>query len=225
MNEHFVRIAQAGILILIGLLLGWVLFSGTVKPDTSWVFKPPIYALPLIHEEADASVEGTRYTNNRYGVEITFPEGWSVTRLMENDGLVEAVSPDGEVYARLNSGIFEDIVEPTHDNDIRALWRLVNNMHTAYAGWSEGILYSEVIPMEPVASTTATYIRFVTYGYTSENDIEPKYDSIILFGSTAMYFTFSISTYGDDKEENQYSDVLQSILESIRLTTPAVQSN
>jgi hypothetical protein len=220
-NEHLVRVAQATALILIGLLLGWVFFSASsVQTEISpSPFPEPIYAVPLVHENADVEIEGARYRNNRYGIEVTFPEGWDVTSLSSDDGLAEAVSPDGEVYARLNGGVFEDLVEPSHENDMRALWRLVKNMHTAYAGWSEGILYSEVTPMEPVASTTATYIRFVTYGYTQEGDIEPKYDSIALFGSTDTYFTVSFSTHGYDKTDAQYADEFEYVLGSVRLDT------
>lgn len=229
-NRGFTRFSdnaiKFGLLLIIGGVFSlWMAFisvsqtSGERQSSSAPIVQP--YSRALERGADDATVVGNRYVNSRHGIEIAFPDDWSVTLLNESDGLVAATDPMGEVYVRLNGGTFDDITEPSGENDLRALWRVVRNLYMSYASSSEDILRSEVSSFDPVASTTASYISFATYGYNVQNEVVPQYDSYVVFGEAGRYFTLSLSTSGYDKEAGEYSEVFNQILSTIRLRATA----
>ncbi len=176
-----------------------------------------VYAEPLVHDESDFEIDGTTYINHRYGIRVTYPEGWIVERATSSNTLMIASNSERTLYSQLNAGSYGDIPGSSRDAYLQALWRIEKYVHMNFAENSAGILQANTIALDDISSSSASLIKFVSYWPTEDGGYMPVFDNFYMFGHGPTYFTLHIK-YWDEVSEEELESSRQAIMDSIRLT-------
>lgn len=177
-------------------------------------------ALPLIHAYGDATIENNTYVNKRYGIEISFPEGWRLVEATSSDRLLLAYNDKLEMWAGLNGGIFTDMASSTEQNSNAVLWRVEKNIVSGIARESDGILSARVMENEPVGGTTAASIHMSYFWRQPDGSLPILNEVTQVFGKGPVYFTLQFSLYGTGTDVEAINANVEEIVRTIRVSDP-----
>ena len=209
-------------LLFVGALITIVGFFATDNPSPAEQGGAPprkaiTYSNPLVYEKGDASLENNHYVNKRYGIEITYPDGWTVSEATTNGSLVYAYDKEHGIYSFLNAGTYADLAAGSRQEYLTALWRVEKNIHLNFASSSVGILSSETTPYADVGGSTSTLLRFASFWNLTDGTIGPVIDSYVMFGTGPVYFTLQLGTANAQLGFDVLNDTSAEIVNSIRV--------
>jgi hypothetical protein len=170
----------------------------------------------LVHEDGDAEVVGTQYRNSRYGISVTFPDGWSVYTSTSTNILAFAWSEDGQTYSQLNGGSYADLPGSTAENQNTAFWRVQRNVQVIYATESRGILQTSVERGPDFGDSRSNMVRFATYWPYNDGSTALVIDDYLVFGHGPTYYTLQFKYWNADLADETHS-LEKNVIESIVL--------
>lgn len=197
-------------------------FTGTVNPPHP-LEKKNLYsesqeavAEALVHEDGDAEVIGTNYHNYRYGVSVTFPDGWDVYMSTSTNTLAFAWSKDGTLYSQLNAGSFADTPGSSQDDYNRTFWRVQRNVHLNYAQESSGILQTTIERSRDFNGWASSMMRIVSYWPYNDGSNGLVFDDYLVFGHGPVYYTLQFK-YWNSASMDEVDEAKQETIDSIVL--------
>lgn len=180
---------------------------------------PTGFSEPIIREEGDAVVHGSTYTNVRYGISITYPPGWEIKEIEspDHDGLVEAYNAKLNAHSRLNGGIFPDIQGRSNTSYLTAWWRVSKTIQSAFAAESDGIMWSEVTPVDGSTSASTTRLALVAFWPMPDGTSGLFQDYYYMFGTGPVYFTLQFGSHFENSSEALLADA-EAVMRSVEVS-------
>ncbi len=173
-------------------------------------------AMALTREDGGVEINGTTYTNKHYGISITYPDGWILEESTSSNTLILAYSKDKEFFSGLNAGVFEDVLDGSHDAYLTGVWRIQKFIFGAFAEDSEGVLQTQTVDFPDIGYSSSTRITMKSYWRFDTGQIHLVRDTYLAFRNNPVFYTLQVRAWGETTDD-EYAQAVYDISDSIKL--------